>query len=379
MEKYQNKEIKKEISQKWFCVYDYISFKELFLTVQKDYLAILNFINIPFWIISILLFIVNIPLAIGFLLISYLIINILLFIKLIYRSYYFLLVSDVVFTNKWIILWNKAYSNEKEAQDSIKKYEKMFLETLGQESKLQETIDKKLKKLKDNTLSSWSKMFYNLSRFAWRNRNWGQIVILMSVAMVVYTIFLYAFYYIWYFLGIIFFYLFSYILKLIIYFKRNIELEIKKDTTSLDNSLKKLEILYKSISSEISNFKSWEIWNLSKFIQKSFTSFYTTIDISLKQKQSLIKILKSYKYSDFIDFETLNSYIKNNFNKPVLDMVSLLDKIKIDLENQIKEIDLTISNSSHNWVWILEQKKLQLSHSLDLVIVNKKKFEESIL
>lgn len=389
MEAYQNKYIKKEIKEKWFCVYDYISFKELFLTVQKDYLAILNFINIPFWLITIVLFVINPFYAIGLMLLVYFVINIILFIKLIYRSYYFLLVSDVVFTNKWIILWNKAYSSEKEAEKSIKKYEKMFLETLGQESKLQDAIDKKIKKLKDNTINWWWKILKGLfemstPRRTWfwtrgrSNDNWG-FIILITLWMAAYSIFLYSFYYIGYFLWILFFYIFSYFLKLIIRFKRNIELDIKNDTLKLDNSLKKLDLLQSWISNKLSEFKWGKISNLAPFIGKAFGRFYNTINISLKQKDDLIKLLQSYKYSDFIDFDTLQKYIRNNFNKPVKDMISLLDKTWKDIEKQIIKLDETIKNSNHESVWTLEQKKLQLSHSLDIVIANKAKFEKSIL
>jgi hypothetical protein len=40
--------VKKGVSEKGFLVYDYISLDELLMTVRKDYLDILSFVNIPF-------------------------------------------------------------------------------------------------------------------------------------------------------------------------------------------------------------------------------------------------------------------------------------------------------------------------------------------
>jgi len=53
--KYINPEILSQIEEKGFSVYNYISLKELLLTVQRDYLAVISKLNIPFAIITIIL------------------------------------------------------------------------------------------------------------------------------------------------------------------------------------------------------------------------------------------------------------------------------------------------------------------------------------
>jgi hypothetical protein len=50
---YINENTKKEIKQKGFSVYNYISLEELILTARKDFLEILSKINIVFLIITI--------------------------------------------------------------------------------------------------------------------------------------------------------------------------------------------------------------------------------------------------------------------------------------------------------------------------------------
>ena len=42
---YLNQEIKEEIEKKGFSIYNYISLKELLLTVNKDYLWIINILT----------------------------------------------------------------------------------------------------------------------------------------------------------------------------------------------------------------------------------------------------------------------------------------------------------------------------------------------
>ena len=94
---YINKKTIQEINEKGFSVYNYISFKELISTVNKDYLQALNVINIPFAIVSgivgymsyesnSILFLILLFLGVYFCVFTYLL------IKLIYRTYKFYIV-----------------------------------------------------------------------------------------------------------------------------------------------------------------------------------------------------------------------------------------------------------------------------------------------
>jgi len=53
--KYLNDKIEKEVKEKGFSVYNYISLKELILTARKDFLGILSKINIALMVITIIL------------------------------------------------------------------------------------------------------------------------------------------------------------------------------------------------------------------------------------------------------------------------------------------------------------------------------------
>src|SRR5574344_1296781 len=102
---YLNQEIKEEIEKKGFSIYNYISLKELLLTVNKDYLSAITALNIPFMILFV---------AVGF--ISYVsedyeyfiymlssiygLIFIYLIFKLSYRTYKFSQITNILYTKK---------------------------------------------------------------------------------------------------------------------------------------------------------------------------------------------------------------------------------------------------------------------------------------
>ena len=117
--KYINIKIEREIKEKWFCVYEYVTLKELFLTVQRDYLEILSKINLSFWIWTIILWVIwyisgSFLLFFWFIFWIYLIIFGILAVKLFFRAYYFLKITDVVYTENWVILWDELHSYKDE-------------------------------------------------------------------------------------------------------------------------------------------------------------------------------------------------------------------------------------------------------------------------
>jgi hypothetical protein len=52
---YINKDTQKEIREKGFSVYNYISLQELIFTARKDFLEVLSKINVVFLIITIII------------------------------------------------------------------------------------------------------------------------------------------------------------------------------------------------------------------------------------------------------------------------------------------------------------------------------------
>ncbi len=375
--KYVNPEIEADIQEKWFSVYNYISLDELLMTVQRDYLSILSVINIPFWIISIIIGFINIGFLLGFLIFVYWIIFISLCIKLVMRSYYFLKISDVVYTKKGIILGQSLYTygDDTILVKKLWEYEWMFDEFLSKPSKIKQIIRQKKTQLLDGSKRTGEKaldLVSNLWRDAW------ELAIPMMLSYAIYVALLYIFYYLGYFFWIVLFYGVNIFLKIILFFKKNTEVKIKQKIEGIEENfivMKKIDTL---LSHKISNFKDWEISSIAGFVEKNFSNFYWEILGVLEERKKLLKIIKDSEYKDFIDFEVLERYIKNNFNKPVKEMVNMLSKFEKLLENNISLLKKTQTNKAE-FSANLTKKELILEHQLELLQMNKVKLEKSLL
>ena len=89
-------------------------------------------------------------------------------------------------------------------------------------------------------------------------------------------------------------------------------------------------------------------------------------------------MINNSKFKDFVNFEKLEKYLKNNFNKPVLEMVSMLEQFEKLLKKQINLLRITKSNleiADLN----LDKKQILLKHKLEVLISNRKKLEGSIM
>jgi len=380
--KYINKEIETEIKEKWFCVYNYVTLKELFLTVQRDYLEILSKINLPFWVITIILWIIwyllnSFVLFWWFLFTVYFIIFLILAFKLIFRAYFFMKITDVVYTESGIILWNDlhSYKEEEKLLTQLEDYEEMFEEFLSKPSKIEKIIEKK----KRENLEKNLKLAWNTLEHIWNLwDDWIKLAIPVMISHFVYVILLYFFYYFWYFFWIIIFFLVNIILKIVLRFTKNIEVQIKWRIEDIDSSFNNMKNIDKILSHKISNFKDWEISNISKDVEKNFSNFYLEVLSILNQKKKLFKLINNSKFKDFVNFTKLEKYLKNNFNKPVEEMISMLEKFEKLLEKQIELLIITKSNSNVSDL-TLDKKEVSLNHQLDILRSNKRKLEGSVI
>ncbi len=380
---YVNPEIEKEIEEKGFSVYNYISLKELFLTVQRDYLEILSIINLPFWIITIVLWVIwylweTFSLFFYFLFFSYIIIFIILAVKLILRAYYFMKITDVVYTENWIILWNELYkyNDEDNLFKKLSEYSDMFEEFLSKPSSLRKIIRMKKKWILDENWNLLSNSVEITSDF-WKD--WVQLAIPVVISQFIYIIFLYLFYYFWYFFWIIIFSIINVFLKIILKFSKNKEVAIKWKLEDIDSSFKNMSKIEKILSNKISNFKSWEISDISSSVDKNFSNFYSEVIFIFNEKKKLFNLIKKSKFKDFVNFEKLEKYLKNNFNKPVLEMISMLEKFRKLLEKQIELLRITQKNNNTKINNELTYKEIILEKKLNILKQNIYKLEKSVI
>lgn len=350
---YLNHEIKEEIYKKGFSIYNYISLKELLLTVNKDYLWIINILNIPLFIIFIIIIHSFISYFIPSIIITYSLIFIYLIGKLSFRTYKFSQITNILYTKKGLIIDNKIfhYEEDKELKDLLLNYEKIFDEYLSKPSRISENI----KYLRKNIVNNFKKIFNFIS-----GGERGNGLPIAFIVLVFYSITTFVLYYIGFILGFFLFFIFSFFINLYFKINKSTELKIKDNMTIIDNKLKKLDEIYLLLSKQIGTFQNGEISNLSNKIDKDMNIFYENINNILTYQDNLKNIIEQSIYKDFIDFEYLAFYIKTQFNKPLNDVIKLMSDYKSKVDNQINEIENYLKNSNEKENYQVEQKLINL-------------------
>ncbi|WP_418179930.1 hypothetical protein ACNSOL_06010 [Aliarcobacter lanthieri] len=362
---YLNQEIKEEIEKKGFSIYNYISLKELLLTVNKDFLSIVSYENfatmsiifgaifiVPLSLMFILLIQSKLSVLFSFFLIYtfvYIVIFIYLIIKLLFRTYKFSKITNILYTKKGLIIDNKIFHYEEDVKLNILllDYEKLFDEYLSKPSKLSENINIFKKnisdELKKNSEGKKDRFSYTL------------IFIFYYLGIILGFFFFFIF-----FFFIFFFFIFFFFISLYFKINKSTELKIKDNMTILDNKINKLDEIYHLLNNQISTFQDGKISNLSKKIDKDMNKFYENINTVLTQKNLLREIIESSIYKDFIDFEYLAFYIKTQFNKPLSNVINLMNDYKSKVDNQIDEIKDYLKNSNEKENYQVEQKLVNL-------------------
>ncbi len=377
-----------EVQKKGFMVYDYIDLDELLMTVRKDYLDILSFINIPFGIVSIVLWVVSysswFSLLIWFLLLSYAIIFCILFFRLIQKTYYFFLLKNVLITKKGIILGKELYTfgQEKKLHERLMKYENIFLEYLGGKSRLNEYIDSKKKDLvgfwkhKKYIKKIWD--FIDSDMFSWGGREMWKLVVPAVLSVILYIIFMYVFYYLWYFFWLLLVKVYGVWVQFVLHLRANTEYKIKRLSEKIDENIEKMAQIFKLMETKYESFSDGEIANISKFTKTHFDSFYTEIFMVYKDKKKLQNMILNWDFRDFIDFHIFEKYLKWEFNKPVNSMLKLLKNYEKLLSKNLK--DLQKSQAKDKALsWTLKTKERIIENNLLLIQANIQKLSQSLI
>ncbi|QKF60333.1 hypothetical protein [Aliarcobacter lanthieri] len=355
---YLNKEIREEIEKKGFSIYNYISLKELLLTVNKDYLKAITTLNIAFMFIF---------MAVGFLsyfsenyeYFIYMFISIysLIFIYLIgrlsFRTYKFSQITNILYTRKGLIIGEDIfhYETDEKLRNLLLDYEKLFDEYLSKPSKLSQNIISLRKKLSNNLKENYS----SLGR-----SNDIRGVAVGFILVTIYNISVFIFYYLGIVLGFILFFILSFFINLYFKINKSTELKIKENMEFIDKKIKKLDEIYLLLNKQIGTFQDGEISNLSNKIDKDMNLFYENINNILIQQDTLKTIIEQSIYKDFIDFEYLAFYIQIQFNRPLTDVINLMSNYKSKVDNQIDEIEDYLKNSSEKENYQVEQKLINL-------------------
>ncbi|MDN5105991.1 hypothetical protein O8C79_11830 [Aliarcobacter butzleri] len=273
---YLNQEIKEEIEKKGFSIYNYISLKELLLTVNKDYLATITTLNIAFMFIFmgvgfLSYFSKNYEYFIYLFIYVYSLIFIYLILKLLFRTYKFSQITNILYTKKGLIIGKEVfhYETDKDLKNLLLDYEKLFDEYLSKSSKLSENIDSLREKLSNKLKENYSSLGRGDDIRA---------IIVGFILITIYNISVFIFYYLGFILGFFIFFIFSFFINLYFKINKSVELKIKENMQFIDKKIKKLDEIYLLLSKQISTFQDGEIFNLSNKIDKDMNKFYENIN-----------------------------------------------------------------------------------------------------
>lgn len=378
MEKYKEEiiipeNIKKEISEKWFYLYRWISSDEIKMSIERDFLKILKYIWPALGIISILWYLITSSLYFFLWVILFwiiLIISYLLWIS-IYRSILLVKNCFVIVGDNSLYVWWKVLEldNKEELNKNTKYISKVFEEKLFWTSWLSISKEKFYTEVKDNLFSGFTKIWNKSSS---KNLNSWRATLLIILLYLIYVIILS----ISYFLGVLLLWSFTFVLSFlnkqilkIVWNKpiliNNLFIEINESGVKL--SERKNDI-YDLFQEAIKN--EWKDWLLLK-INKSLDLVNDELEVSIKSSLKLKKEIKESKYKDILNFTIYNSWLKKQIKEPLVQIKELLSITLDSIKETKKDINIKIKKIKRESLKsALELQKERLENQSDNIEKN---------
>lgn len=107
-------------------------------------------------------------------------------------------------------------------------------------------------------------------------------------------------------------------------------------------------------------FNKGEIFDLSKHIEDEYNEFYQKINKIIDHKDKLKDIIQSSTYKDFIDFPVFVVYLRDQFNKPLDEMIQLLKTYQKKVSTQLEEAKQAFKNTNAKERYQIETKIINL-------------------
>ncbi len=355
------KKIKDEITKKGFSVYPYISLKELSMTIQKDFLTVLDKIKYLFLILLGIAALIG--QEVGFLImlmVGYIGIFIYLALRLLWRTRAFIYLNNVIFTPENLITGYQVhnYQETQKIKTALTKHAELFDEYLGQASSLAQKIKDKRKKVLSQSAQDFGKVSDQIDI---RDGDSGKLALYFFLIVTAYSISLILFYYIGILFVFAFFFLYAFFIKTYLLFFERRELHVKNKTEQIEKHLTQLKEIEIDTHKKIKNFQDGQIFDLEKYVDKNFGTFYQTIEkINSEQKKLRTYINQKFE-KNLIDFDRFEKYIWQQVKIPAQQMISLLQQIQSDTKQQIIKTKKTIHQTTDkHLLGPLEQKLFNL-------------------
>lgn len=344
--------IQSDISTRWFHLYEWISPSEFMITIQRDYLSIMDRYLFPMAIFSSIFATIGMVIggtsgAFGWLLLSivcvYPIIFLVLIVKSLQRSFLFNHVANVVFTDKVLIFGQEIVSLDViRSHKDIANWEREFDEDFLGESHLA----KKKIIFFDSLLLKIKQIFEKLSRTGDLDARIVPIAYLLGAVFSLAIVVMYG-------IGVGFAWLlglvFSLVNRLILNVRNNLLYRINRAFLNLWESSNALQDMSQSLIVHLSNAQTnkWSD-NLSGNIADSIIDVNTYANMSVQKTLLLRRLLESSSYSKIFNFPLFESWIRDRVLQPINEIIILLENNQEILQKMISEANVTAQNIDSN-------------------------------
>jgi hypothetical protein len=351
------KEIKEQVDERGFYLYNWISPDELRMSVQADYLSIVKWSSIPLMAVTLIAGFIwlawGIPgvilAVLGVLTVFYLIVFLVLVLKMLRKSYLYTRGAQVVITDDHYVSLGKVleksdFRGQKEAFHTM---EQIFREPLFEPSRLREYVEFEKKKLFDQLRDiaiGWGRMVQWLS---W-SRDAGPIIMVLMIAWLLYGGMMALVYFLWVFFVAILARVFSWIADKALLTMSNTEHTIQdlfRDITDASIGLKEEKKNSITLLTEAGR-NDWAD-KLSSRLEASFEIIDERAKDATEKSVELSKLLGKSKYQKIFNFQKYGNWMKSQVLEPIEEILDLLEKHKHTLGSTIWDLETQISNTDN--------------------------------
>jgi len=358
------KPIKRDIEDRGFHLYKWISPEEVKLSIERDFLWVLNTMWAPLWIFAVLTWLLT---GLNFIVFLWTIFLWVfgIFLYLLYlsirRSFILSRSAFVVMTDSSISLWGKIHklSDVSGLKSDIKNVSETFEEELFEESRLSGSKKRLGREVMDQLFGWYEKIFSGTSRFSriWGNSDDIRILLVLIWLYTLYAGIMAFVYFVWVFGLLIFWNIITKFNSWYLIKKWHTVLKINGLFSQLDSDsegIKDEKRNLRQLLSEASENK-WQDGLLLK-IEDGIKSINTYATDAVESVIDLKHTIEWWKYKEMFSFQVYNNWIKKQIEKPLSDILELLLQNKVILINTRNDIETQIENT----------KKIDLQSVLDL-------------
>lgn len=343
--------VKKDIEERGFHLYKWISPDEVKLSVQRDFLKVIKIIWLPLAIISVLIALLS-WLNIFLFFLSIILGVFGMFVYLIFlsigRSMLLSKSAFVVITDSSISLWWKIHKLSEVAhyKKDIQEVSETFEEELFGKSWLSESKKSLTQEVLQQLFWGYEAIFNMTDRNFWNSKDSFQWILVLIAFYTLYILFMACVYFfwvlwLWIFWNIIVWLNTKYLIKKWekVIFINSLFWEISGKSEEIESQ--KLSLKNLLIDAQNNQWKD----GLLLAIKEEITQINSTAQDTIISVMQLKNTIQSSKYNQMFRFEVYNAWIKNQILSPLKEIQKLLIKNKIILISSQKEIQEQLKNT----------------------------------